>query len=529
VAAWLLVSVLAAAGLVACQGCHATPAGTSPSPTTENVPTLRLYFLSDLAGALEPCGCTKDQLGGLDHAAAWIAAERARAPVSALALAGPTFFMNALLAPEHKDQDVAKAETIADSLSSLGCVALAPGENDWAAGGQELIKLRNSTGGALLAANFDPGSEAAISSKIVTLNGVRVAFIGVGVPAAGSTSSHSSAAEVVKGQVAKLKKEGANLFVVLASAGRGEAKRIADLVPDLSAIVVGSPNADGEGNTETPPGERVGGVIIAETGNHLQSVGVLDLFVRGGSFVFADATGFDAARKRTDLSRRVDELHVKIANWEKDGAIAKSDLDARRADLSKLEAERAQLDEKPAPSSGSFFRYAVKEIRPSLGREPTVAARLAGYYKSVNDHNRVAFANRLPPPPVVGQPSYVGVHVCAGCHGAAKVFWGTTRHATAYPTLSVQDKQFNLDCVSCHVTGYDKPGGSSVTHVANLENVQCEVCHGPGSAHAASPKVDPPNKHPKEDLCLECHHPPHVEAFDATAKMKEILGPGHGL
>jgi RecJ-like exonuclease len=129
----------------------------------------------------------------------------------------------------------------------------------------------------------------------------------------------------------------------------------------------------------------------------------------------------------------------------------------------------------------------------------------------------------------VGQPSYVGVHVCAGCHGAAKVFWDTTRHASAYPTLSFQNKQFNLDCVSCHVTGYDKPGGSSVTHVANLENVQCEVCHGPGSLHAASPKVDPPNKHPKEDLCLACHHPPHVEEFDAKAKMSEILGPGHGV
>jgi len=509
------------------------PAGASLGPlqgaTGENVPTVRLYFVSDLAGALEPCGCTKDQLGGLDHAAAWMAAEHAHAPVSALALAGPTFFMNASLAAEHKDQDVAKAETIADSLKSLGCAAFAPGENDWVDGDAELIKLRNSTGGALLVSNFDPGSDAAVASKIVTLNGVRVGFIGVGAPAGGSTLPRASAAEAVEAQVAKLKTQGANVFVALASVGRGEAKRIADLVPDLLAIVVGSPTADGEGNTETPPGERVGGVIIAETGNHLQSVGVLDLFVRGGSFVFADATGFDAARKRTELTRRVDELHVKIANWEKDGKIAKTDLDARRADLSKLEAERGQLDERPAPSSGSFFRYAVKEIRTSLGREPSVTAKLGGYYKSVNDHNRMAFANRLPPPPVVGQPSYVGVHVCAGCHGAAKVFWDTTRHASAYPTLSFQNKQFNLDCVSCHVTGYDKPGGSSVTHVANLENVQCEVCHGPGSLHAASPRVDPPNKHPKEDLCLACHHPPHVEEFDAKAKMSEILGPGHGV
>jgi hypothetical protein len=491
---------------------------------------VRLYFVSDLAGALEPCGCTKDQLGGLDHAAAWMATEHAHAPVSALALAGPTFFMNEALTPEHKDQDVAKAETLAGALGSLGCAAFAPGENDWADGDTELVKLRNATGGALLVSNFDPGDDTAATSRIVTLNGVRIGFIGVGAPAESSSTPAVPAAEAVKGQVAKLKKEGANVFVALASVGRGEAKRIADIVPELLAIVVGSSKSAGEGNTETPPGEQVGRVVIAETANHLQSVGVLDLFVRGGSYAFADATGLGTARKRTDLTRRVDELHVKIANWEKDGTIAKGDLDARRADLAKLEAERVELDDSPAPSSGSFFRYAVKEIRTSLGRDEALGARLTAYYKTVNEHNRIAFADRLPPPAPPGKPSYVGVRVCAGCHASARVFWETTRHAHAYATLSSENKQFNLDCVSCHVTGYDQPGGSSVTHVDRLENVQCEVCHGPGSTHVANPeRVGPPNKHPKEDLCLGCHHPPHVEQFDAKAKMSSILGPGHGM
>ena len=33
---------------------------------------------------------------------------------------------------------------------------------------------------------------------------------------------------------------------------------------------------------------------------------------------------------------------------------------------------------------------------------------------------------------------------------------------------------------------------------------------------------------PDASTCLSCHHPPHVEQFDAVAKMKEVLGPGHG-
>jgi 2',3'-cyclic-nucleotide 2'-phosphodiesterase (5'-nucleotidase family) len=482
---------------------------------------VRLYFVSDLAGALEPCGCTKDQLGGLDHAAAWISSERARAPSSALVLAGPTFFMNATFTADHRDQDILKAETIASGLHAEGCVAFAPGQNDWAAGDEELSKLRGKSGGAALSAT-------GASSRLLVLNGVPIGFVGVGSPREGAAPGPPPV-ELVKREVLTLQKQGAKVLVVLASVGRGEAKRIADGVPELTAIIVGSDKAAGEANTETPPGERIGNVVIAETSNHLQAVGVLDLFVRDGSYAFADATGLDAAQRRAELTGRVDELHVKIANWERDKSIEAADLDARRADLVRLEAERAQLDERPAPRSGSFFRYTVKEVRESLGHDPALEATISTYYKAVNDHNRVAFAGRLPPPPVPGQPSYVGIAVCSSCHKPEKEFWDTTRHAHAYATLSSQSKELNLDCVSCHVTGYDQPGGSSVTHADTLKDVQCEVCHGPGSAHAAKPKVEMPRKEPKPDVCISCHHSPHVEQFDAKAKMAEILGPGHGL
>jgi 2',3'-cyclic-nucleotide 2'-phosphodiesterase (5'-nucleotidase family) len=528
--AWALGSVIAAASVMACQGCHTASGGPGPvSPAVPGAPTVRLYLVSDLAGALEPCGCTKDQLGGLDHAAAWMTSERARAPFGALVLAGPTFFMNAALTPDHKDQDLLKAETLGSGLKAMGCAALAPGQNDWAGGAPELAKLRLDSGAAVLTADL-PGGDTAGSSRLVVLNGVPLGFVGVGAPPeGGGPSAQPVPVEVVKAGVAALAKQGAKVFVALASVGRGEAKRIADNVPELLAIVVGSSSSAGEANSESPPVERIGNVIIAQTANHLQSMAALDLFVRDGSYSFADATGLDAAQKRAELTRRVDELHVKIANWERDKNIDAKDLDARRADLAKLEAERAALDESPAPATGSFFRYTVREIRDSLGRDPSVEKAILGYYKVVNDHNRTAFAGRLPAPAAPNQPSYVGAEVCAKCHKDAKAFWDTTKHSHAYATLASQNKEFNLDCVSCHVTGYDQPGGSSVTHVEALMNVQCEVCHGPGSAHSAKPKVEIVHKKPKEDSCLACHHPPHVEQFDAKAKMAEILGPGHGL
>ena len=90
---------------------------------------------------------------------------------------------------------------------------------------------------------------------------------------------------------------------------------MADAVPELTAVVVGSPKSNGDANTTAPQGEQVGDVLIVQAANHLQSVAVLDLYVReplvpGRIVKFADATGLELARKREDLARRIDELHV---------------------------------------------------------------------------------------------------------------------------------------------------------------------------------------------------------------------------
>lgn len=530
-----LACAFAVAGLlVACNGCRSTqvptPGSASPDASAPDLgaPTVRLYLFTDVAGVIEPCGCTKDQLGGVDHVAAWIQDEKAKAPASALVAAGPLFFMEAALKPERAEQDLTKAETIARSLKALGLVAFAPGDNDWAGGRARFGDLVAASGGAALWG----GANVVVRE----IGGVRVGFIGVGSPPPeGATDAgvrdagaRPKAADVVRAGIDAAKKEGAQVLVAIAAVGRGEAKRIADVAPELAAIVVGSASQSGEGNTVAPPAERVGDVVIAEAANHMQSVAVLDLYVRGGSYTFADATGLDLARRRDELARRAADLRVKIANWERDNKVSRADLDARRADLARLEKERDALDVRPPPPTGSFFRYHVKEIRDALGRDTAVTAEMLAYYKKVNERNRALFADRKPRPVPAGEATYTGAASCATCHANAKKFWDGTKHSRAYETLASQFKEFNLDCVSCHVTGYEQPGGSTVTFVEKLKDVQCEVCHGPGSKHAAANDNRFIVAHPKPELCLTCHHPPHVEQFDATLKMGEIIGPGHG-
>ncbi|HSQ65253.1 MAG TPA: multiheme c-type cytochrome [Polyangiaceae bacterium] len=539
----LLLLGMGVSSMAACDGCRPKQSSTG-SPADLGPPSVRFYLTSDVAGALEPCGCVRDQLGGLDHVAAFMKAEQRKTPDSVFLSAGPLFFLDPVIKEERKGQELAKAETLAESLRSLDLVAFSPGRNDWAMGPASLADLVKRSGAASLVANEQPLSAPFVASVLRDVHGVKVGLVGVAAPnefeergePLGSLVFEAPEA-AVKREAAELRRRGAQIVVALAATGRGEAKRLADTVPDLTAVLVGSTGSGGDANTETPSPELVGKVLIVETGNHLQTVGVLDLFVRDQSYDFSDGTGLAQNQKRKELDGRIQELRTKIEGWEKavrmnekGGRISQSDLDARKHDLARLEAQRQALDATPPPRVGSFFRYTVTEVRDTLGADPTVRQQLLAYYKKVNEANQVAFRDRLPPPPGPDGNAYAGVAACVPCHENPKKVWDGTAHAHAYKTLADGFKQFNLDCVSCHVTGYEQPGGSSVTHVEKLQDVQCESCHGPSSKHVANPKVvHVPVPTPGSDLCKSCHHPPHVHVFDAAAKIPEILGPGHGL
>jgi 2',3'-cyclic-nucleotide 2'-phosphodiesterase (5'-nucleotidase family) len=536
-AVWGGVLLGTAVGLAACHGCHGTPApGTAATGTAPAGPaTLRIYAVSNLAGALEPCGCTKDQLGGIDHLAALIAREKGRAGASLLVAAGPTMFLDPKLEGARATQDEWKAEAIGESLGEMGLAAWTPGYNDWAGGEPLLASLAGKAKGPLVAANLEGAVDGAVKTAVRDVGGVKVGIVGVSVPArdgappAGVKADDASRA--MKSAVEELRAKGARIFVGLAALPRGEALRVAEAVPDLTVLVTGKPVDAGEANDAAPPPTMIGGTLVVGTSNHLQTVAVVDLFVRGGDYKFKDGSGIANQDQLRSLTRRIEELEHRIAAWEKDGTVRGPDLEARKADLTKLKEERTRLANPVPPAEGSFFRYELVEIREKLGSDPKVQERMLAFYKRVNEHNKSALAGRKPPELAKGQSGYVGVEVCSSCHEQERKVWDRTAHAHAYETLSKQFKEYNLECVSCHVTGYEKPGGATVTVNASLRDVQCEQCHGPGQAHAKKPdERGLIAASPKLDSCVSsCHHPPHVEGFDPEKAKEKILGPGHGM
>ena len=523
-------------GMAACNGCRSTPRpeSTSPAAPSYGTPTVRIYALSNLAGALEPCGCTKDQLGGIDHLAAFLSRDRSTAHGALFLAVGPTMFLDPKLEGARSTQDRWKAEAISAALGDLGLSAWTPGYNDWAGGAPLLATLAKAAQGPLVAANLE-GAEGAVKSVVRDVGGIKVGIVGVSAPSAAGARPAGievkDASSALAAAVAEARSQGAKMVVGMAALPRGEALRLAEQAPDLSALFVGKPVDAGEANDAPPAPVMIGNVLVVQTSNHLQTVGVVDFFVQGNDYKFQDATGMANAEALVALNKRIRDYEGRLAAWENDTSLRADDLTARRADLKKMRDEKARLAGREPPKSGSFFRYTLVEVREKLGRDAKVEQRMTSFYKRVNEHNKTAFAGRKPPEVPAGKSGYAGIELCSGCHLEERRVWDRTGHARAFATLSTQFKEYNLDCVSCHVTGYEKPGGSTVTVNETLRNVQCEECHGPGAAHVDAPTakglIDPS---PPLSACVSaCHHPPHVDDFDPAQAKQFIVGPGHGM
>ncbi|MBI4702304.1 MAG: hypothetical protein HY744_14360 [Deltaproteobacteria bacterium] len=249
-------------------GCR-PPAPSEPAGDAAGRPTLRLFLLSNVAGVLEPCGCTSDQLGGLDHLAALIEAERTATSRSLVLAAGPLLFATPALARETAPQLRWKAEAVALAMSDIGLAAWAPGASDWADGAATLGRLRALARADLLGAKLD--AAPAIVSRLYELRGVAVGVLGVSAPA--------GLPGAVRAEARALVGRGARLLVALVAMPRGEALRLAEAVPELDLMLLGKPSEPGELDDEPPEPTTVASTLVVQTANHGRAVAIVDVLL----------------------------------------------------------------------------------------------------------------------------------------------------------------------------------------------------------------------------------------------------------
>jgi hypothetical protein len=128
-------------------------------------------------------------------------------------------------------------------------------------------------------------------------------------------------------------------------------------------------------------------------------------------------------------------------------------------------------------------------------------------------------------------PLYVGETVCISCHAPIAAQLKGSQHHHAYASLVERKVEHNAACVKCHVVGYGTPTGWNVVeNQPQLQNVQCESCHGPGSLHVALKKKQAVDKAlltaagrnstgllpANESTCVSCHTPDNSPHFNFT-------------
>lgn len=156
-------------------------------------------------------------------------------------------------------------------------------------------------------------------------------------------------------------------------------------------------------------------------------------------------------------------------------------------------------------------------------------------------------------PPVSRQRVYAGAFRCARCHREIYDDWRQQPHGHAMQPLIDLGEAFNSECYPCHTTAYREANG--FYHVAQptsrqMQDVQCEVCHGPSLKHADTytkisagaerwmkedayqklleeAETSMPTSEVDVNLCLTCHTvepqvcrgPDYTGAFDFEAMM----------
>ena len=489
---------------------------------------LTIFYTAEVHGTLEPCGCTSDPLGDLARYAEIV---RTAAKQNAVLLVdGGGLSYPETSSAKEKKSDALRAGLLANVLPKLGPFAAGLAESDLS--GDNGVVPPRLAANLKAAAGSGESSGKARPDKVLaapflqTLGGIRVGVFGVVDPALAGRLGLAGEDPVAAGkrEATRLRQAGAELVVALAPVEKAVARRLArEAAVDL--VVLG--RAVGKGQ---PRAERVGNAYLLAAAEELERVGRIDLVWRGTG-TLADAGGPEAAAlRRVEIDNAVGRIDAELARWKSEGGGDTEFIAAKRRQREVLVSERAGLDAPwTPPATGSYFTDRLVPLRRSLPRDPKIAADMRALDKKMAEDQP---QNAPPPaPPEPGRAFFVGDAKCADCHKSALAFWKKTVHASAWRTLVEGGKQDDYRCVSCHVTGYGEVGGSSLGHVARLESVQCEVCHGPGSTHVAQKGLEEPaavHRETPQRTCTACHTERHSDTFQYEAYLRDILGPGHG-
>lgn len=548
-ATWSVATLLFAAGLgiAAPSGCNRNPDGgtasadsATPEPKAEAARfEIDLFAFGRQLGTIAPCGCTTEPLGGLQFAFGYIEAQ-SEAGQRLILEPGSFLFPDPDGAEGPTDeaawaQAQQRAELLQGRFSQLDGLVSGLGPTDVASSlsTEALTKMPLPR----VIANLEAGV------AIPTIERQRVIPLGHGLSAAVTQVVDPQLGEaaratawgkdfpaltdpVVALQALAPELDKASLQIVMVHGPRSLAETIAREVPGLDVVVMGGVIDNPERGRLGSAPVQIGKTWLLEPGDRAQTISHLTLSLDAGLEPGALPETWTLVPARSQREAELARVEAKLAKFAADPAADPAFIGRLEADRDRLRAEL----ESPAIPTDVQVALIPEQVKVTckLESDETAEQALREYDASVAERNRERFAGVKPPAPPKGQAGYVGIEACADCHDEAVAQWKTTVHARAYETLVTANKQFDLSCVGCHVTGFRAPGGSEVVENHHLQSVQCEQCHGPGSLHVEDPSTANIRREASSSVCLDCHTAEHSDTFEYEAYLRDVLGPGHG-
>ncbi len=472
-----------------------------------NIPALRVMLISSMIGYIEPCGCTIDlKLGGLDRIAYFI--QKSREYVPTLVFVVGNYLFEDHIPESRIAQDENKAKLIHDIFHQLKINAIIPGKNDYLRGEAFFQSLYTQTPLPLMV-------DTPKLFKSEYLN--QLSYLGViAIPADIDEKNLQEKIAKLKNDIVTLKQNGAQTIIALSVTQRAITQQLAQEIKEINFWVLGDHPLEEKNIIQLDQSYMI------EAGDRGRHIAILDLYHPELDQAVSDFKS-EFTSQKTALELQIKRQNA-FAGFKKTNPIElQNQLNQIDQQLKNLDI--ASLAKEKNLKSFDYYLYPISKDEP---QQKDILSKIEHFQKSLKEIN-LAQAGKVIPLEK-NQNGYAGTAECALCHPSAQAAWEKSRHAKAWDTLVKDDKTFDVECVSCHVTGWQKPGGTALGHTEGKEDVQCEACHGPSAKHAEVGGGESYTKKfvPKE-VCTTCHNQLHSPKFNYEEYLKKIIVPGHGL
>ena len=455
---------------------------------------------------------------------------------------GNLLFKHERIAPALLQQMTITAEGIIDAYNLMQYDAVAVGRNDLA-GGLSFLKAQAARSQfTWLSANLVHKSDKKpifSASLIRRFDNLTVGIIGLtGHDGKIQFQDNEDAVilpwqEVLPNYIADLSSR-CDLLILLSNNTTKQNQEIAESFEEIHLIIQSKPRS---GNSAP---KLINKSLIAQTGKQGKYLGWMLIDWQQSKTWGRKGDIKEMAIKKQEL----DGINGRISRIER--REKKEDLSAntsyqnllksRERLLSAINFLKNQMDDlKKTGQAPSTYENNFIALDLKLPDEPNVEKIVKRIKENINQAGRsraakAAISSGHPEMPIE-KFVFAGWQVCAQCHGPQTAFWEKTAHSSAYQTLVEQEQQFNLDCLPCHVTAeYETTRISDNDSVllslpSVLQQVGCEICHGPGKSHAASQNPSQISRKPAASICLRCHTPERDEEFNYGNDLERIACP----